>query len=144
MSKVSKIRKKKIRQLRRGIEELNEMMKGAATVEEWDDINAAELYQREFLEEDLRVLERIELEEQARPFGIDLYPSEGRWGDALLWENTRDGRRMLTEQGWLRGKKLITDARMDYWKRWTDIVAPIASTIISIIALIVAVIALYR
>jgi hypothetical protein len=141
---MSKLRKKKIRRLRRDIEELDEIMVSAETAEEWADVNAAELYQRDILEDDLRVFERLDLEEQARPFGIDLYPMVQPPGSASLWEATNDGRRVLTEAGFIRAKNLIIEARMNYWKRWIDILAPIASTIISIIALIVAIIALYR
>lgn len=140
---MSKPRKKKIQELRRDIEALTKGMTRAATAKEWDDINAADLYERELLVEDLRILETQELEAQARPFGINLYPIIQTIGDPALWENTSNGRRVLTEAGLTRAKNLIVDARFSYWKRWVEIVTPVASTIVSILALLIAILALY-
>lgn len=39
---------------------------------------------------------------------------------------------------------MIADARFKYWKEWVDLLSPIMSTILSIIALAVSIIALYR
>lgn len=71
---MSKFRKKKVKGLRREIVELNGGMSGAASIEEYWDVNAAELYQRDFPEDDLSVLETIDLQEQAESFGINLFP----------------------------------------------------------------------
>jgi hypothetical protein len=140
----SKSRKKKILELRHRIEELGAAMTSPATYEEWRAENAGEIAEQEYLEEDLHVLETVGLQAQARFYGIDLFPTEGRIGDPELWVTTFNGRRFLTEHGLEGAQRLITEARFNYWKRWIDIVAPVASTIISIIALIVAIVALKK
>jgi hypothetical protein len=119
-------------------------MKPAASYDEWREINVVELDEREYLEEDLKVLETLELEEKAQVFGINIFPSERRFDDPEFWNTTRDYRKVLTKAGFARTESLIIDARFAYWKRWVEVVTPVASLIISLIALIVAIIALSR
>lgn len=141
---MSKFHKKKIKGLRREIEELDRGMRDAASLEEHQEINAAELYERWFLEEDLDVFETLELKEQAELFGISISPQDSdSLALAKFWDKTRDDRSFLTEKGRAVVKNRIIDARFSYWKRWIDIVTPIASTIISISALLLAAPALY-
>ena len=129
--------------MRREIDEISRAMIPADSLDEWTETNAAEIHQRDLLEEDLSVLETLELADRAQPFGINLFPIDSRLGDPAIWVTSRDGRRMLTEYGVIRANNLITEARFSYWKRWIDVVTPVASTIISVIALLLAALALY-
>lgn len=141
---MSEYRKKRIQELRRKIEQTNKSMVKAATLQEHEEANAAELYEIGFLEEDLNVLETLELQEQAKSFGIELIPDNtGYIKGTDYWDKTRDGRTCLTERGMTVAKNRIIDARLAYWKRWIDIVTPIVSIIFSVIALLIAALALY-
>jgi hypothetical protein len=81
---------------------------------------------------------------KASKLGIDLPDVD----NAELWEKhinpaTRGYEFALSPRGITTVRRQIRASRFAYWKQWIEIVNPIASTIISIIALLLAALALY-
>lgn len=93
---------------------------------------------------ELRWMETAKLIKKAKRFGLDLPP---RWlvtGRPADWEtNKHTNRTYLTDSGATRLSHDISEARFNYWKRWVEIVSPLATILISLFALAVAVLALY-
>ncbi len=144
---MSDYRKSRLRGWQRELEEINKEISKvrASTEEELQKACAAELSKRRYLEENIGLLETQILKEQAQSFGINLFPPDA---DPLViltsWSTTIGGSRFLKEEARASLNNRIIDARFAYWKRWVDIVAPVGSLIISIIALIVAIIAIVK
>ena len=60
------------------------------------------------------------------------------------WQLDVRGERFYLKDGArARARKLITEARYNYWKRWIDLLSPVLSLIISFLAFLIAVVALY-
>lgn len=79
---------------------------------------------------------------KAERFGIELPPNayggEQDWDDIPFSEQ-----RFLTAKGLAKVNRQVSKARFVYWKQWIDIVSPIASVIIALLALALSAIALY-
>jgi hypothetical protein len=91
------------------------------------------------LEIDLRVLESERLREQARRWGIELRDAIGPWetdrGNTRWW--------LRLDKQYAEAEKAIDDARYAYFKKWVDLISPVASVVISILAFALAALALY-
>ena len=84
--------------------------------------------------------ETLRLTKQAEKFGIDL-PA---FDDFLFWDQIpHTGVHLLTESALSKLNREITDARFAYWKRWIDVLSPVLSVIIALLALVISGIALY-
>jgi hypothetical protein len=86
----------------------------------------------------IEIIRTRKLSNRCEKFGIDLMPFEEDWD---IHPFTR--RSYVSVTGHAKYNRRITDARFAYWKRWVDIVAPTASVIISLLALVIAAIAIY-
>ena len=91
------------------------------------------------LETDLKVLKSDRLWRRANRWGISNRSEIGPWetnSDLTLWWLNSDNR--LVE-----AKKVIDNAKHTYIKKWVDLLSPILSVIISILAFLLAALALY-
>ncbi len=90
------------------------------------------------LEVDLKILDSDRLRERARRWDFDLYGSE-----VGSWQTHSDGHNYLGQHAQYElAEKLIRDAKYRWFKKWTDLLIPIASLVISLVALIIAILAL--
>jgi hypothetical protein len=90
------------------------------------------------LEVDLKVLESNQLRDRAKRFGIELVGAVGPW------ETDSDNRYWLRlDKQYAEAEKVIQDARYDYWKKWVDLLSPVVSVVISVLAFALAALALY-
>lgn len=78
------------------------------------------------------------IRKRAARFDLNIPPFEEYWH---IYPHTQTT--YLSERGTAKMSGKITRARFAYWKRWIDIVAPTASVLISLFALVLAGIALY-
>jgi hypothetical protein len=85
---------------------------------------------------DLLVLEADELRERASELGIDLVSAVGPW-------ETDDKRMWLQRKEQNKARKVIADARFEWWKKWIAVLSPVLSVVIALLALMVASLALY-
>jgi cell division septum initiation protein DivIVA len=85
---------------------------------------------------ELKVLESSYLQKRAARFGIDLVEAVGPW-------YTDEARRWLNEKEQAKAHQVIADARFDWWKKWIGVISPVASVIIALVAIMLAVLALY-
>jgi len=97
---------------------------------------------RKFIEIELRRLESGRTYSLMRSWGVDAPKQNIPSGP--LYEADRDGNLLLTQDGQAAASQAISDARFAWCKKWVDLLAPIMSTIISLIALAISIIALYR
>jgi len=97
---------------------------------------------RKFIELELRRLESNRIFSLMRSWGVDA-PKQNILSDAL-YEIDRDGNLLFTQDGRAAASQAISDARFAWFKKWFDLLIPIVSTILSVIALIVSIIALSK
>ena len=69
-------------------------------------------------------------------FGINLAENVGPW-------ETDEARMWLREKEQTKARRLINEARFDWWKKWVGLLSPALSVIISLLALMLAALALY-
>jgi len=88
------------------------------------------------LKVELLILDSEQLRERASQFGIDLVSSVGPWeaDDTRLW---------LAERVQINARRLLEQARFEWWQKWVGLLSPVISTIIALLALILAAFALY-
>jgi hypothetical protein len=86
----------------------------------------------------LKALDTKYLLEEANRFDVDVSMDDS-W-----WETDSNSRKYLSELGKAKLEAVIREKRYSYWKRWTDLIIPIISTLIALLALAVALIALYK
>jgi hypothetical protein len=56
---------------------------------------------------------------------------------------TDEVRKWLNEPELARAKRVISEARFAWWKKWVDLLSPVASIVISLLAFGLAALALY-
>jgi len=89
-------------------------------------------------------LETADLVRRAQRYGVEPPPRGLVTGHEPFWEtNTRTGRTYLTDSGVGKIAHETTEAIFDYWKRWIEIVSPVATVLIALFALAVSILALY-
>jgi hypothetical protein len=98
--------------------------------------------ERRYYEDQLGYLETQRLHDKAERLGISVLEEMPR-DDISLWVHTHNYL-YLTDEGKVRLIRLISERRFELAKKWTDLLAPILSTIISLLALAISIIALYR
>lgn len=100
------------------------------------------------LEEDLKILESDALLEKAARFNLDLTNTAGvgPW----MTHAVKPGRTWLEKKSYAAASKAISEARRAWYKQWIDLLSPVASviiaigsTLISLLALVLAAVALY-
>jgi hypothetical protein len=90
------------------------------------------------IEVELKVLESDRLRERAKRLGIELVGAVGPW------ETDSDNRYWLRlDKQYAEAEKVIQDARYDYWKKWVDLLSPVVSVVIAVLAFALAALALY-
>jgi hypothetical protein len=95
---------------------------------------------REYLELQIEALEADRLQKRAAQFGLYELPpreayepkTEGVAGFYYFLPHHKE-----------RLYRMIADARFNWWKKWIDIISPVASVIISLLAFALAALALY-
>lgn len=83
-------------------------------------------------------LERIRTSKarrRAEKFGIELPPLVYEGADSD-WEEGNLGGTFLTEKGYAKVNRQVSNARFVYWERWAGILIPILSLLVAIIALL--------
>lgn len=85
----------------------------------------------------LKVLESNRLREKAKKWGIDLTEAVGPWetDDARMW--------ISQDKHYAQAEKIISEAQYAYWRKWVDLISPVASVVISLLAFALAALALY-
>lgn len=93
------------------------------------------------LETQLRILECERLRESANRYGLDLIASApvGPW----VHDPENDVQYLSTAEQLALAERAIEDARYEYWKKWVDLISPVASVVISLLAFALAAVALY-
>jgi hypothetical protein len=132
------------RRLRSEIDELSGRYSAKRRAAEGDKRKLERLYVEHKFEIDgllaeLSQLKTKKLFRMLKQFGVEWQGDESWW-----YESPVTRKRWLNETGETRLRRLVVDARFNYWKRWVDLLSPIISTIISILALIVAIVALSK
>jgi hypothetical protein len=91
------------------------------------------------IEVELKVLESDRLRAKARRWGLELV------GSAVgSWETDENNRYWLgQDKQYAAAEKLISDVRYAAFKKWVDLLSPILSVVISILAFVLAALALY-
>lgn len=89
------------------------------------------------LENQLDAVESHHLSQRAKRFGIDLKEAVGPWNS-----NGR-GREWLEDKYQIKAAQVISDARYAWWKKWVDLLSPVLSVIMSLLAVAIAGFALY-
>jgi len=84
----------------------------------------------------LMVLDSDRLRERAMRFGVNLVEAVGPW-------HTDEARMWLREKEQTNARRVINDARFDWWKRWIGLLSPAVSVLIALLALLLAALALY-
>jgi hypothetical protein len=89
----------------------------------------------------------------ANRLGIDVYSELPQnaldsLGQLMWWDEDEKEflffRSRLSYRGAARLSKMIKEKQYEVAKKWTDLLAPVLSTVISLIALIISIVALYR
>jgi len=88
------------------------------------------------LRQELLVFDSDRLRERANRFGIDLIAMVGPWEtDSLhMW---------LKDKEQIKARRVIAEARFEWWKKWIGLLSPVISIIISLLAVAFAALALY-
>jgi hypothetical protein len=105
-------------------------------INEGDSIRTEFNFKRSAPLNELRRLETEKLQRDIQRFGITAIFASGWKLDA------RGGEWYLSEEAMTTARNMIKEARYNYWKKWFDLLVPILSFIVSILALLVAIIAL--
>ena len=98
--------------------------------------------------EQLRWSETSGLRIKAFRFGIELPPHDDKtcWDSAHFWEKVGAAytpAQTLTPKGIAILSRQISEARLNYWKRWVEIVSQITTVLIALFALAISLLALY-
>lgn len=96
--------------------------------------------QRKHLEMELEVLEAGYLLKKAARYGLEATPPN------LLYDPKMSGvalRPYFVDGNKAKMRRMIADARKAYWKDWIAIISPLATVIISLLALLVSALAIY-
>lgn len=95
------------------------------------DLQRSELVsRRNELENRLAVLESSRLKHEAARFGIDLIRAVGPW-----YSESNRRYEWLKEPEQIAASQIIREARFAWWKKWLELLVPILSLIIAILAL---------
>ena len=86
----------------------------------------------------LKVLESNRLREKAKKWGIDLVEAVGPWETDA--NSTRSW--ISQDKHYAQAARIISDTRFAYWKKWVDVISPVASVVISLLAFVLAALAL--
>jgi hypothetical protein len=78
------------------------------------------------------------LEDEAGRLGIDLHSTVGPW-----FESANKRFTWLEEREQAAARRIISEARFAWWKKWIDLLSPALSVVISLLAFALAAIALY-
>jgi hypothetical protein len=93
---------------------------------------------------ELRCMETAKLVKRAKKYGVDEPPRYLITGREASWEtNDHTQRTYLSDSGAAKLSHETTEAMLNYWKRWVEIVSPIATVLIALFALAVAILALF-
>lgn len=124
-------------------------LKGATAeeVSNFSLVTAAYRFEREHFTMELEVLEAARLIEKARKVGqVTIAPIESYPPTDIYDPNMRDvhPRPYFTDENKTKMRKWILEARREKWRKWIEVLSPLATILISLIALVVSVIAMYR
>jgi hypothetical protein len=89
------------------------------------------------LENELDAVESHHLIERAKNFGVDLKEAVGPW------YTDHRSRSWLPDKDQVRANRVIGDARFAWWKKWVELLSPVLSVVISLLAVALAALALY-
>jgi hypothetical protein len=136
--------RRKLRKLRKEVEKLEAAYAPdfrAAKTE--DDYWAVQGEYDAVAADDICRLENFEthlLRKKCESFGIELPP----YDDDQYWDTYKfTDSHYLSDKGKAKANRDIVDARFAYWKRWIDVMSPVATVLISVVALILAGLSLY-
>ena len=120
---------------------MNEQSLNARYSTEDEADRASSEYRRQIgeLEEELNMVESVHLRKRAERFGIDLVNAVGPW----MTHAVIPGRMWLEEREQAKARRVISDARFEWWKKWIGLVSPVASVLIALMAFVLAGVALY-
>lgn len=90
---------------------------------------------------ELAWMETIRMRDKARRFGITLPPFDDSdcWEQGKFWEKRGEAfvaGMLLTEDGIAEVERRVREARFVYWKGWAEVLIPILSLLVAIIALL--------
>jgi hypothetical protein len=89
-------------------------------------------------EMELEVLEAEHLLDQAGKWGVDGSARQETYDPHFTGVEPRI---YFNPQNKALMRRMISDAKYEWWKRWVDLLSPVVATIISIIALIISIVA---
>jgi hypothetical protein len=123
--------------LKRRLTQLNELylkhLTGSIHFSELDKAGTEFLSERQQIQMELEVLEAKRLIKAASKYGLDGLPTQEIYNSNLKGVRPRPYFRPQPKAQLI---KMISEARFNYWKRWTELLVPILSLLIAIIALL--------
>lgn len=119
------------RRLEREITKLEEESRviHASDDDEFLQISSEYNHQIAELQNELDAVESRHLSQRAKRFGIDLQEAVGPW------YSDHRGRLWLEDKYRVKASQAISDARFAWWRKWLELLVPILSLIIAILAL---------
>jgi hypothetical protein len=139
---------KKRRKLKKELEEIDRLyapdFRAAKSENDYHAVRAG--YDVETAEtiSELRRMETAKLVKRAKKYGVESPPHYLVTGQLPYWEkNDHTQRTYLSDNGAAKLNHETSEAVLNYWKRWVEIVSPIATVLIALFALGLSILALY-